>query len=264
MLLLIGFLGLLVVGFLLFRRIFSLSCDDIKFLIALQIGCISLTIPLKLILAILKLELDIYWLMPIFVGLISLSILVIRHLCLFGTFPRKRLSILSFYMSYGMCLLLVGLDHLFMLNYLHSLLLVLVKLTEIHINWPSFVLLAGSIDGESSGYRAARSRSNSFSGSDLSPKLRFGGLVSGLSYNEVTFIRSEAHAIMLTRLNESVAVSVDDILMKTKNPNTHKVIQKACDLSNTPFDVGSVLAMKGINHQGPSFSPLGQALLDLK
>jgi len=256
-----------IIGLLILKKTSGLSFDEMMFLFALQMASILLAIPSKQIINILGLELDMLVCIPIFIGLLSSLILIIRYLCMFSKLPSKWVIFVTFFLSFATSFIFVQLDHLLVLNYIHYLLVSLLGLGSVTVWFPSFILYADRSDGGSSGYRADNSRSVSSTVPVYEEKFQFGALVNGLSYSEVASIRNKVYVIMVQGSKDSSVVTVSDVLVKCPNPNTHKVLEKAYFMSKTRYDHESVIAMKAFNREGVhsvDFSPAGLALLGMR
>lgn len=152
-----------------------------------------------------------------------------------------------FFLSFATSFIFVQLDHLLVLNCIHYLLVSLLGLGSVTVWLPSFILYADRSDGGSSGHRADNSRSVSSTVPVGEEKFQFGALVNGLSYSEVASIRNKVYVIMVQGSKDSSVVTVSDVLLKSPNPNTHKVLEKAYFMSKTKYDHESVIALKAFN-----------------
>jgi hypothetical protein len=152
-----------------------------------------------------------------------------------------------------------------MFSQIHDLLVSLLGLSYISLLSPSLMLSADRSDIASSGYMADNSRSVSSTIPAGEEKFQFGALVNGMSYNEVSAVRNQVYLIMVQGSKDSRVVTVSDVLNRSSNNNTRKVLEKAYSISNIPYDSGQVLAMKNISeNHSVNFSPAAQALLDMR
>ena len=140
-------------------------------------------------------------------------------------------------------------------------------LVDLPFKIEGWVLYANSTSASSSssGYRGDRSRSASSTVPVGEEKFQFGALVTGLSYSQVSFIRSQVHVIVVNQLRLNCAVSVSEVLINSSNSaNTSKVLEKAYLLSNTKFDKESIIAMAGLRTGGGHTINCSPALLELQ